>query len=112
MIKITIYKNQEDEYVGFQCKGHAAYDQSGHDIVCAAVSILVLNTVNSIEQFTYDKFKGEADDNKTGFIEFMFHSEPSAEAALLIDSMILGLESIRNVYNKDQDYLSISFKEV
>lgn len=111
MIKITIYKNQEDEYVGFQCKGHAGYDDNGHDIVCAAVSILVLNTVNSIEQFTYDKFKGEADD-KTGFIEFMFHSEPSAEAALLIDSMILGLESIQKVYNKDEDYVQISFKEV
>ena len=111
MIKITIYKNQEEEYVGFQCKGHAEYDDSGKDIVCAAVSILVLNTVNSIEKFTYDKFKVEADDN-TGFIEFMFHSEPSTEAAVLVDSMILGLESIRDVYNKDEDYLLISFKEV
>ena len=112
MIKITIYKNQEDEYVGFQCKGHAGYDDKGYDIVCAAVSVLVLNTVNSIERFTYDKFKGEADENKTGFIEFMFHSEPSAEATLLLDSMILGLESIQSVYNKDQDYLQLSFKEV
>lgn len=111
MIKITIYKNQEEEYVGFQCKGHAGYGESGQDIVCSAVSILVLNTINSIEKFTYDKFKCEAED-ETGFIDFMFHSEPSAQATLLIDSMLLGLESIRNVFNQDEDYVSISFKEV
>jgi uncharacterized protein YsxB (DUF464 family) len=111
MIKITIYKNQEEEYVGFQCKGHAGYDESGQDIVCAAVSILVLNTVNSIEKFTYDKFKCEAED-ETGFIDFMFHSEPSSEATLLVDSMIFGLESIRDVFNQEEDYVSISFKEV
>ena len=40
MIKITIYKNQEEEYVGFQREGHAAYPESGHDIVCSAASIL------------------------------------------------------------------------
>ena len=112
MIKITIYKNQEDEYVGFQCEGHAGYGEHGDDLVCSAVSILVLNTVNSIERFTYDKFKGEAVDDGRGFVEFMFHSEPSAEATLLLDSMILGLESIRSTYNGEEVYLTISFKEV
>ena len=111
MIKITIYKNQEEEYVGFQCDGHAGYDEYGNDIVCSAVSVLVLNTVNSIEKFTYDKFKSEADDER-GFVEFMFHSEPSAEATLLLDSMILGLESIRNTYNGEEEYLTLLFKEV
>lgn len=111
MIKITIYKNQEEEYVGFQCEGHAGYAGNGYDIVCSAVSILVLNTVNSIEKFTYDKFKCEADD-ETGFIDFMFHSQPSSEATLLVDSMIFGLESVRDVFNKEDDYVSISFKEV
>lgn len=113
MIKITIYKNQEEEYVGFQCEGHAAYAESGHDIVCSAVSILVINTINAIEKFTYDKFKGESEEEK-GFIEFMFHSEPSAEATLLIDTMILGLESIRESLSEtsDESYLLLTFKEV
>ena len=93
MIKITIYKNQEEEYVGFQCKGHAGYDESGQDIVCAAVSILVLNTVNSIEKFTYDKFKCEAED-ETGFIDFMFHSEPSSD---VINASVISKAELRSV---------------
>ena len=35
--------------------GHAGYDDIGKDIVCAAVSVLVINTLNSIERFTDDK---------------------------------------------------------
>lgn len=109
MIKITIYKNQEEEYVGFKCIGHAGYAQSGQDIVCSAVSTLVLNTVNSIEKFTYDKFKLETNE-EDGLIECMFHSELSAEAVLLMDSMILGLQSIQDEYNNE--YLKLVFKEV
>lgn len=112
MIKITIYKNQEDEYVGFQCDGHAGCGESGEDVVCSAVSILVLNTINAIEQYAYDKFKCDASDERTGYIEFMFYSEPSAEATLLIDTMVLGLTSIRDDCEGGEDYLSISFKEV
>ena len=29
--------------------------EEGQDIVCAAVSVLVINTVNAIEQFTDDR---------------------------------------------------------
>ena len=44
-----------------QCKkgqitvsGHAGYAEKGHDIVCAAVSILIYNLQNSIERLTED----------------------------------------------------------
>ena len=33
-------------------KGHAGYAEEGYDIICAAVSALTVNTINSIEQFT------------------------------------------------------------
>ena len=48
MIQITIYKNKKHEYMGFDVDGHAGFDDSGHDIVCAAVSALVINTINSV----------------------------------------------------------------
>ena len=41
MITVKIYKNQEEEYVGFQTDGHAEYAEDGYDIICASVSILV-----------------------------------------------------------------------
>ena len=48
MIHVTIYENQKHEYTAFNCIGHAQYGEPGEDIVCAAVSVLVINTINSI----------------------------------------------------------------
>lgn len=109
MIKITIYKNQEDDYVGFRCIGHAGYAESGKDIICAAVSVLILNTMNSIEKFTYDKFKME-NDEKNGKLECLFSSKAGVEAALLMDSMVLGLQGIEEQYGNE--YLKVIIKEV
>ena len=55
MIQITVYKNKKHEYVGFDTEGHADFSESGQDIVCAAVSALVINLVNSIERLTSDR---------------------------------------------------------
>ena len=54
MINITIYQRQKDVYDGFRMEGHAEYAKYGKDIVCAGVSALVINTINSIEEFTGD----------------------------------------------------------
>ena len=98
------------EYAGFDISGHAGYAESGHDIICAAVSALVINTLNSIEQFTDDKTDSAADE-ASGTIEFRFLERPSHDAALLLDSMILGLEEIEDS-SESEAYIDIIFKEV
>ena len=45
MIQAVFFKNKKN-ITGFEIKNH------GTDIVCSAVSILSLNTVNSLEAFT------------------------------------------------------------
>ena len=52
MIQVEIIRDASKAYVGFSIKGHAGYAEHGQDIICAAVSVLAQNTVNSIEQFT------------------------------------------------------------
>ena len=47
MITITV-KKRNGNYLEFVSKGHAGYAEEGQDIVCAAVSVLVINTVNSL----------------------------------------------------------------
>lgn len=69
MINISIYKNADNLITGFQMSGHAGYADYGNDIVCAAVSALVINTINSIENFTSDKFQLEQNEKK-GIMEF------------------------------------------
>lgn len=109
MIKITIYKNSNNEYVGFKSKGHAGYGEYGQDIVCAAVSILTINFVNSIENFTKDKFELKSVE-KDGLLKFSFKGTVSHDSKLLMNSMILGLQGIQDNYKNE--YIDLTFKEV
>ena len=94
MIKVTVYKTRRHDYVGFDVSGHAGYAEAGSDIVCAAVSALVITAINSIERFTKDET-----------------SCVSHDAGLLLDSMILGLEEIEDS-SEHEEYIDIIFKEV
>ena len=49
--------------MGFDVSGHAGYSEAGSDIVCAAVSALVINAVNSIEKFTEDETSCVSDED-------------------------------------------------
>lgn len=106
MIKIEVSK-RAGEYVRFVSKGHAGYAEEGQDIVCAAVSALIITTVNSIETFTCDKISVKSND---GYVAFRFEKTCSKEAKLLMDSLVLGLTQIHNSY--DKMFLDIEFKEV
>ncbi|HJA65915.1 hypothetical protein B5F07_11605 [Lachnoclostridium sp. An169] len=110
MIKVTVYKTGRHEYSGFDVTGHAGAAEAGHDIVCAAVSALVINAVNSVERFTDDETSCVSDEDE-GSIEFRFAGRPSHDAGLLLDSMILGLEAIEDS-DDSEPYIDIVFKEV
>ena len=107
MIQISIIRHN-NEYSQIKAFGHAEYDDYGKDIVCAAVSVLIINAANSLEKFTNDLIMAETHEDGTTEILLMEH--PSKEAVLLVDSLILGLEGIRNQYGKK--YLSVDYKEV
>lgn len=106
MIRVSIYKNAEDLITGFQLSGHALFANHGSDIVCAAVSVLVINTINSIESFTSDQFRVEQDE-KNGFMEFHVVSPISSNTNLLLDSLALGLQGIANDYSEKYIKLAI-----
>jgi uncharacterized protein YsxB (DUF464 family) len=97
MIKVSIYKNVDNLITGFSLSGHADYSQYGSDIVCAAVSVLVINTINSIENFTSAKFQLKQDEKK-GIIELHMVLPISSNASLLLNSMVLGLHGIEKEY--------------
>ena len=106
MIVVTVYKDPEG-YQGFRSEGHADYAEEGQDIICAAVSALTVNAVNSIEQFTEDAFAVRQDD---GFLELVLEGSVSRETRLLLDSLILGLQEIQKSYGKE--YIQLTFEEV
>jgi uncharacterized protein YsxB (DUF464 family) len=98
MINVSIFKNAENLITGFTLSGHADYSEYGSDVVCSAVSALVINTINSIENFTSDRFRLEQDENK-GFIEFHVISSISNNSNLLLSSLALGLQGIEEDYS-------------
>ena len=109
MIHVTICENQKHEYTAFNCIGHAEFAEAGEDIVCAAVSVLVINTINSIEQLVSDEFDIVTNE-ESGLIDFSLKENYSSEAVLLIRSMVLGLQGIQNNYGNE--YIKLIFKEV
>jgi uncharacterized protein YsxB (DUF464 family) len=104
MIKVQVTR-QNGQAVGFSVFNH------GSTNVCAAVSILVINTVNSIESLTemgQDGFNcGFSEDG--GYISFELKDKDNrdAQAGLLLDAMVFGLCSVR-----DQHPNEVSVKEV
>ena len=109
MITVDIIKGSGN-YITVSSKGHAGYANSGKDIICAAVSSLIINTFNSIEKFTDDRFTTDVVDEKSGSLQMSFIGENSHDCHLLLDSLVLGLESIIDQYG--EKYLTLHIKEV
>ena len=110
MICITVFQNRKKECTGFKVTGHAGYAESGYDIVCASVSILVTNTLNAIETYTTDDFAFESEE-ESGYMSCRFSTQLSEQAVLLCNTMILGLKSIQAT-EPYQEYMNIIFEEV
>ncbi len=122
MITVSILKDQRG-YCGIDCFGHAFFDEEGRDVVCAAASVLIINTINGIEQFTDDSILVESpleepkqtklpwsSKQEPNYIHFLFEDDISKESKLLMDVMVMGLKEMQNRYG--ETYLTLEIKEV
>ncbi len=98
MIEARICK-QKGEYFSFSFRGHAEYAEAGRDIVCAAVSMLVINTANALESLTENSIKG-SEDSDSGELYFEFVKPPDEKGRLLIDAMLMGLRDVQKQYGR------------
>lgn len=89
MIKISI-KNDE-----ITIKGHAGYEEFGKDIVCAAVSSIVITSVNACLRIDSNSIKYKEDDGV--FINVLKHNEVIDK---LIENLIDLLENLEKQYPK------------
>ena len=110
MTKVTFYQNSDRQCVGFEAKDHAGYAEEGEDIVCAAVSALVINTVNSIEAFADDEMTVESDPEQA-LIRMRVKGVPTPSCQLLLNSLILGLQRMEND-EQYTEFIDIIFEEV
>ena len=97
MTNIKLYARRGGDIFGLQVKGHAGFGVRGTDVVCASVSILVINTINSIQKLTSDKCNEKVNARKAT-IDFEIDGVVSKESKLSLDSMKLGLDNIATEY--------------
>ena len=102
MTRCILYLDSTGNYTGFSVRGHAGYAEAGSDIVCAAVSMLVINTINSIQQFTKAIFSVDAAEEEGGFLTFQLEKTHSPQerhdVELLLEAMYFGLQSVQEAY--------------
>lgn len=105
MIKTRFLYN-DNAFCGFLLKGHADSGEYGYDIVCAAVSVLAINTVNSLEQLALVKPQVVSDEKNGGYLKVNVKLNQTNNSAvqLLLNSFELGMRSIADNY---QDYITI-----
>ena len=106
MITVTVSR-KNNSYIELLSRGHAGYAEEGQDIICAAVSALIVNTVNSLESLTRDRFDL---DEKDGYVHIRFPEGLTAGGKLLMDSLVLGLTEIEKSYSKQ--FLKVKVREV
>jgi len=94
VIAVFLFRGSAGEVVGFTVSNH------GESQVCAAVSMLVINTVNSIETLTAAGAAGfNCEHEEEGYLSFNLKESPrSKDAGLLIDAMVLGLQCVKEQY--------------
>ena len=80
MITVTFFKSA-DYFKGFKISGHADFNTSGPDIVCAGVSSAAIMTANTITEVLHTA--GEVTDS-AGFFNLSLSSEEAKEASQLI----------------------------
>ena len=109
-----VIRKKDNSYSGFTCMGHAGYARKRlfgkePDILCAAISALVIGTMNSLQELAGEQLTA-AFNEETGFIKCDFNDSLNEKSILLMDAMVLGLKDISKAYGRK--YLQVKFEEV
>lgn len=84
MIAVSVRKD------GITIEGHAGYAEAGKDIVCAGVTALTENLIDSIESLTKDTIQYEISPGRVD----IYYMNLSEYTKLLVDSFFLGISGI------------------
>jgi len=110
MIQATIHHGSE-RIDSFQITGHADSGEYGQDIVCAAVSVLAITTVNGLQRIAKIPIDVENRDQEGGYLEV--HLPPKLEATTELKGQTLlqsFADGLRDVATNYADY--IEFAEI
>jgi uncharacterized protein YsxB (DUF464 family) len=102
MIKVNIHRDPTQQITGFDITGHANFDVHGQDIVCAGVSAVSFGCLNAIETLTMAKLdiQSAGDGDLHVQVPKLTDGQKQAQVQLLLEGMLVSLETIRASYGK------------
>ena len=108
MTQIIFLKDADHNFIGFECDGHSGFARRGKDIVCAAISALTINAVNSLDELIGAELDVQTDE-KTGYISCKLLSDSNEKTNLIFGSLELGMLGIARDYGSK--YCKVNYKE-
>ncbi|TCP59663.1 hypothetical protein EV586_101895 [Tumebacillus sp. BK434] len=100
MIRSVIWRDDQRRIRKFSVRGHAGAADPGYDIVCAAVSILVTNAINSSE-YLLGVVVATDDEIASGDVVCEVPALDDVEnekLQLLMESMVFGIRQVADAY--------------
>ena len=109
MTQVVFFRTKDQQITGFVSSGHSGFAEEGEDIVCAGISVLIVNTLNSIETLTDAQMVCEEDPERA-WIRFSTEEYERKDVQLLLQSLVLGMTGIEQSYGSS--FVEVSFEEV
>ncbi len=98
-------RTHEDAIVSIEVTGHAEYAEYGHDVVCGAVSSIMIGGLNAIDILEKDSCTLIDEDNRV-YVEVL---QDSGKLQTILNTICIQLETIAAGFDK---YLGIRKTEV
>ena len=113
MVKVFLRLSSEGLLRECRVKGHAESGEKGHNLICAAVTVLVRTAVRTLENRNEPGLEGEAPEpGELGFKLNSQDSEPSPRLQGITDFLLTGLLDLQEEYPEDcRVYLDRQGKE-
>lgn len=113
MTEVVVFKDLENNILGYMAEGHSGYGEHGEDIVCAAISVLTQTALLSLNRVCEIREKDIEFELEDGYIRAMLkdglESVARYKANVVLESMIVGLESVAEQY---PDFITLKYREV
>ncbi|MDN6503737.1 MAG: ribosomal-processing cysteine protease Prp [Tetragenococcus halophilus] len=108
MIKGTFKRDDSGRITSYEITGHADAGEYGYDIVCAAVSVLAISTVNGIDSLAGIEPTVQSEEENGGYLYVEVPSDNTQEQSnivqILLENLLLGMQSVQEQYN---DYVQL-----
>jgi uncharacterized protein YsxB (DUF464 family) len=110
MIKICIYRDDENNIVKYTVEGHANSAEYGKDIVCASISILAQTAILALYELLHIDICYEMQDGWLSCqLPKSLPKDIREQSNLILNTMLIGIRGTQQIY---ESFIELYNKEV